>query len=67
MIVSALEYTSTQSSLSVDVCNDAAMRAAIDAKNIGAVALGVVLLSEFNFIVPPHGLFLYALRRAPRL
>ncbi len=58
MIVSALKFASTQSFLSVDVCVEAAMRAAIDTDNIGAVALGVVLLSEFDTIVPPRGLFL---------
>jgi ankyrin repeat protein len=62
MIVSALEYASTQLFLSVDVCGDAAMRAAIDAESIGAVALGVVLLSEFPSIVAPRGLFVHALR-----
>jgi ankyrin repeat protein len=62
VVVSALEYASTQSLLSVDVCVDAAMRAAIDTESIGAVALGVVLLSEFDAIVPPRGLFLHALQ-----
>jgi Ankyrin repeats (3 copies) len=62
MIVSALEFASTQSLLSVDLCGDAAMRAAICTENIGAVALGVVLLSEFASIVPPRGLFVHALR-----
>jgi hypothetical protein len=67
VIVSALEHTGTQSSLSVHMCSDAAMRAAIDAENAGAVALGVVLLSEFRFIAPPRGLFLHALRRKSAL
>jgi serine/threonine-protein phosphatase 6 regulatory ankyrin repeat subunit B len=58
IIVFALEYASTQSALSVDLCGDAAMRAAIFCKSIGAVALGVVLLSEFDAVVPPRGLFL---------
>jgi hypothetical protein len=58
VVVSALEYASTQSFLSVDVCGDAAMRAAISEEHIGAVALGVVLLSEFDAVVPPRGLFL---------
>jgi hypothetical protein len=60
--VSALEYASTQSSLSVELCSDTAMRAAIDAESMGAVSLGVVLLSEFNFVLSPRGLFLYVLR-----
>ena len=67
VIVSALEHTSTQSSLSVHLCSDKAMRAAIDAENAGAVALGVVLLSEFRSIAPPRGLFLHALRRKSAL
>jgi Ankyrin repeats (3 copies)/Ankyrin repeat len=61
MIVSALEFASTQSFLSVDACGDAAMRAAILTENIGAVALGVVMLSEFTSIVPPRGLFLLSM------
>jgi hypothetical protein len=36
MIVSALEFASTQSFLSMDLCCDAAMRAAILTKNISA-------------------------------
>jgi hypothetical protein len=67
VIVCALEHASTQSFLSMDVCGDAAMRAAIDAANVGAVALGVVLLSEFHAIAPPRGLFLHALRRKSAL
>ena len=63
VVVSALKYASTQSLLSVDVCVDASMRAAIDTENMCAVALGVVLLSEFDAIVPPRGLFLCALQR----
>jgi ankyrin repeat protein len=62
VVVSALEYASTQSLLSVDVCGDAAMRTTILTENIGAVALSVVLLSELDAIVPSRGLFLYALR-----
>ena len=65
-IVSALEYASTLLPLPLlpeSLCDEVGMRAAIDAKSIGAVALGVVLFSEFECIVPPHDLFLYALRR----
>ena len=58
IIVSVLEYASTQSALSVDLCGDAAMRAAIFCESIGAVALGVVLLAELKTVVPPRGLFL---------
>jgi serine/threonine-protein phosphatase 6 regulatory ankyrin repeat subunit B len=58
IIVFALEYASTQSFLSVDLCGDAAMRAAIFCESIGAVALSVVLLTEFDAVVPPRGLFL---------
>jgi ankyrin repeat protein len=61
VVVSALEYASTQVSLSVDLCGDAAMRAAIFCESIGAVALGVVLLSEFDAVVPPRGLFLLSM------
>jgi ankyrin repeat protein len=66
-IVSALEYASTSSFASqtpADWCSDVAMRAAIDAENIGAVALGVVLLSEFDFIVPPRNLFFCMLKHS---
>jgi uncharacterized protein len=61
-IVSALEYASTRHMLSVDMCGDVAMRAAIDAENIGAVALGVVLLSKIATL-PPRDLLYYALNQ----
>ena len=73
-VVSALEYASTQvfdGSCSritpclrpADLCSEAAMREAIDAGSIGAVALGIVCLESAQF-PPPRGLFISVLQTA---
>lgn len=67
IVTAALEYASTLLPLqpSPEIwCGEKAMRAAIDAENTGAVALGIVLLSECNAVAPPRGLFVYALKQA---
>ena len=74
-VVLALEYASTQHAdwgslssppLPADVCSETCMREAIRAENVGAVALGIVILFELQSgssvaIVPPRGLFVCAL------
>lgn len=74
-VVLALEYASTQHAdwgslssppLPADVCSETCMREAIRAENVGAVALGVVVLFELQSgssaaVEPPRGLFVCAL------
>ncbi len=69
-VAAALEFASTQNadwfeSLSLPqrdaLCGEPAMRAALDVENIGALALGVVLLAESDAIAP-RGLFVYAMK-----
>jgi hypothetical protein len=71
----ALDYASTQYTIWLSLpsppsqeqlCGEKAMCAAIDSKCAGAVALGVVMLSECHSVVPPRGsqsLFIHAMTR----